>query len=374
MKKNKRIIISVTNDLSTDQRVKKVCESLLKLDYDLLLIGRILPESLAINRPYSCKRLKLIFNKGPLFYAEYNLRLFILLLFSKADIFHANDLDTLLANFIAAKLRGKTIVYDSHEYFTGVPEIQHKKFVKKTWQIIEGYIFPKLEYIFTINQSIANLYQQKYNKKLIILRNIPRKLNLQQRKTKLELGIPMGKDIIILQGAGINMDRGAEELIEAMKYLKNTFLLIIGDGDVIKSLKKKVLILNLKDSVLFKGKMPYLEMMQYTKHAQLGITLDKDTNINYKFSLPNKLFDYIQAGIPILASKIEEVEKVIKNYEIGLLIDNHEPIHIAEKIQFALSHKESIKKWTINLETAAKELNWENEETFLIETYKKIER
>ena len=374
MKKNKRIIISVTNDLSTDQRVKKVCESLLKLDYDLLLIGRILPESLAINRPYSCKRLKLIFNKGPLFYAEYNLRLFILLLFSKADIFHANDLDTLLANFIAAKLRGKTIVYDSHEYFTEVPEIQHKKFVKKTWQIIEGYIFPKLEYIFTINQSIANLYQQKYNKKLIILRNIPRKLNLQQRKTKLELGIPMGKDIIILQGAGINMDRGAEELIEAMKYLKNTFLLIIGDGDVIKSLKKKVLILNLKDSVLFKGKMPYLEMMQYTKHAQLGITLDKDTNINYKFSLPNKLFDYIQAGIPILASKIEEVEKVIKNYEIGLLIDNHEPIHIAEKIQFALSHKESIKKWTINLETAAKELNWENEETFLIETYKKIER
>ena len=343
MKKNKRIIISVTNDLSTDQRVKKVCESLLKLDYDLLLIGRILPESLAINRPYSCKRLKLIFNKGPLFYAEYNLRLFILLLFSKADIFHANDLDTLLANFIAAKLRGKTIVYDSHEYFTEVPEIQHKKFVKKTWQIIEGYIFPKLEYIFTVSQSIANLYQQKYNKKLIILRNIPRKLNLQQRKTKLELGIPMGKDIIILQGAGINMDRGTEELIEAMKYLKNTFLLIIGDGDVIKSLKKKVVTLNLNDSVLFKGRMPYLEMMQYTKHAQLGITLDKDTNINYKFSLPNKLFDYIQAGIPILASKIEEVEKVIKNYEIGLFIDNHDPIHIAEKIQFALSHKKSIK-------------------------------
>ena len=121
-------------------------------------------------------------------------------------------------------------------------------------------------------------------------------------------------------------------------------MLIIGDGDVIKSLKKKVVTLNLNDSVLFKGRMPYLEMMQYTKHAQLGITLDKDTNINYKFSLPNKLFDYIQVGIPILASKIEEVEKVIKKImKLDYLLTIQDPIHIAEKIQFALSHKKSIK-------------------------------
>ena len=138
----KKIIISVTNDLSTDQRVKKVCGTLNAMNYDILLIGRKRPTSLKLKRPYRTKRMKLIFNKGALFYAEFNIRLFILLVFSKVDIYHANDLDTLLANYLAAIIRRKPIVYDSHEYFTGVPEIQNKKLVKKVWLNIEKFIFP----------------------------------------------------------------------------------------------------------------------------------------------------------------------------------------------------------------------------------------
>ena len=368
----KRIIISVTNDLTTDQRVKKVCNSLTDLNYEILLIGRILPDSLKLNRPYSCKRMKLLFNKGALFFAEYNIRLFFLLLFSKVDIFHANDLDTLLANYLAAKIRRKPIVYDSHEYFTGVPEIQNKKLVKKTWLTIERWIFPKLKYIFTVNQSIAKLYKEEYDKDLQILRNIPHKLQLKTLKSKSELNIPEDKDIIITQGAGINIDRGIEETVEAMQYLENVCLMIIGNGDVIPKLKKRVLELKLENSIIFKGRMPYHEMIQYTQHAQLGLTLDKDTNINYKFSLPNKLFDYIHAGIPILATRIIEVEKIIKKYNIGLFIDNHEPKHIAKQIRSALNNEKLKAKWRLNINLAANELHWGFEEKLLKEMYKKI--
>ena len=368
----KRIIISVTNDLTTDQRVKKVCNSLTDLNYEILLIGRILPDSLKLNRPYSCKRMKLFFNKGALFFAEYNIRLFFLLLFSKVDIFHANDLDTLLANYLAAKIRRKPIVYDSHEYFTGVPEIQNKKLVKKTWLTIERWIFPKLKYIFTVNQSIAKLYKEEYDKDLQILRNIPHKLQLKTLKSKSELDIPEDKDIIITQGAGINMDRGIEEAVEAMQYLENVCLMIIGNGDVIPKLKKRVMELKLENSIIFKGRMPYHEMMQYTQHAQLGLTLDKDTNINYRFSLPNKLFDYIHAGIPILATRIIEVEKIIKKYNIGLFIDNHEPKHIAKQIRSALENEKLKAEWRLNINLAANELHWGFEEKVLKEMYKKI--
>lgn len=369
----KKIIISVTNDLSTDQRVKKVCETLHSLGYDILLIGRKRPTSLKLDRPYRTKRMKLIFNKGALFYAEFNIRLFILLLFSKTDIYHANDLDTLLANYMAAIIRRKPIVYDSHEYFTGVPEIQNKKLVKKVWQTIERFIFPKLIHIITVNGSIAQLYKEKYNKNIRIIRNIPHKLQSKVLKSKSELNIPEDKDIIITQGAGINMNRGIEELVESIQYLNNVCLMIIGDGDVIPQLKKRVLELKLENSIIFKGRMPYHEMMQYTQHAKLGITIDKDTNTNYKYSLPNKLFDFIHAGIPILASKIIEVEKIIKKYQIGLFIKNHEPTHIANQIKYALDNKELMSEWKSNTTLATKELNWGIEENTLKDLYKKIE-
>ena len=369
--RKRRVIVSVTNDLSTDQRVKKVCESLLKLDLEILLIGRNLRDSENIKRPYKCLRMNLLFNKGALFYAEYNLRLFIVLLFSKVDVYHSNDLDTLLANYLASILRRKPIVYDSHEYFTGVPEIQNKTLVKKVWTTIENHIFPKLKYIFTVNQSIASLYEKQYGKKLKVIRNIPRKKVWTINKSKQELDLPENKRIIITQGAGINTDRGMEEALEAMLFLKDVCFVIIGNGDVIPKLKKRTLELNLEKSIIFKDKMPYEEMMLFTQHAEIGLSLDKNTNINYKLSLPNKIFDYIHAGVPILASKIKEVEAVITKHKIGLFIDNQEPKHIAQQIKRALD--ENLKfKYRMNIKNAALQFNWENEEKHLVEVYKRI--
>jgi glycosyltransferase involved in cell wall biosynthesis len=371
-KTKKRIIVSVTNDLFTDQRVKKVCDSLIELDYDILLVGRLLNESEELKRNYKCIRMRLFFNRGALFYAEYNFRLLLLLLVSRVDIFHANDLDTLLANYIASKIRNKPIVYDSHEYFTEVPEIQNKTIVKSIWTKIEKTIFPQLKYILTVNYSIAKLYKKKYRKNLFVMRNIPNPTSIQRIKSKSELKIPEDKHLIITQGAGINIDRGIEEAVEAMKYLENVCFLIVGNGDVVPQLKKRVKELNLENCVLFKDRMPYAQMMQYTHHAQLGLTLDKNSNINYNFSLPNKLFDYIHSNTPILASKLPEIEKIISSYGIGLFIDNYEPTHIADKIKFILENKNLNKQWKKNLKHAAAELVWNNEAKSLKEIYSMI--
>jgi glycosyltransferase involved in cell wall biosynthesis len=362
-----RIIVSVTSDLVTDQRVNRNCLALRDQGFQVLLVGRELPESGPVGeRPYEVKRLRLLFTKGPLFYASYNLSLFFFLLFNKANALFANDLDTLTANWLASVIKKIPLIYDSHEYFTGVPEIQNRPFVKGAWQRIERLIFPKLKTIITVNDSIAGLYRKEYGKQLVVIRNIPLKPNLPQLKgsiteERVRLGMPAAKNIIILQRSGINIDRGSEEAVLAMKYVNNAVLLILGGGDVMPLLRKLVSENHLGDKVIFKNRMPYVNMMEHTRLCDLGLTLDKDTNINYRFSLPNKVFDYIHAGIPILATRLPEVERIVKGYEVGDFTESHQPEAIATAINSMLNDSLKVAQWKKNLQIASQELTWKME-------------
>ncbi|MBM77468.1 MAG: glycosyltransferase [Crocinitomicaceae bacterium] len=368
----KSIIVSVSNDLSHDQRVAKVCNSLHLQGYEILLVGRKLKDSQNIQRDYKTHRIKLMFNRGALFYAEFNIRLFFYLLFKKTDVYHSNDLDTLLANWFLALFKRKKIVYDTHEYFTGVPEIQNRPIVKWSWTLIEKIIFPKLKTVFTVNNSIATLYENDYGNRPKVLRNLPTKHQIIKTKNRKDLNLPSNKIVVILQGAGINVDRGSEELVEAVYNSDNIFLCVVGSGDVIPILKKRIeLDQSLSKKVMFINKLPYEEMMQYTLNSNVGVSLDKDTNINYKFSLPNKIFDYMKAGIPILATDLVEVSNVIAKYEVGLSIKDLEPDTIISGIE-KLSKQQIEGVFANNFSKALFDLNWEKESEVLIESYKRL--
>ena len=368
----KKAIVSVINDLSTDQRVNKVCNTLCQMGYEVTLVGRKQRKSLALSpREYNTKRMRLIFEKGPLFYIEYQKRLFFYLLFRKADVLVSNDLDTLLPNYLISKIKNIPLVYDSHELFCEVPELQNNTFKKNIWKRLERWIFPKLKHVFTVNDSIAKIYKEEYNVPINVVRNIPilKTSKIFNSVNKQDLGLPVDKKIVLLQGAGINIDRGAEEAVQAMQFIDNAILLIIGSGDVIELLHKISSDLNLKNKVIFTGKVPFEKLLQYTQHADLGLTLDKDTNINYKYSLPNKLFDYIHSNVPVLSSNLAEIKNIITTYKVGDCIDNHNPKHIAEKINAILNNDSLLNEWKKNCKIAAENLNWESEEKKLKEVY-----
>ena len=370
-----RVIVSVINDLVTDQRVNKSCLTLQKMGYEVLLVGRRQRKSPPMDeRSYLTHRMKLLFEKGPLFYAEYNIRLFFFLLFRKANLLLSNDLDTALPNLFISKLKGIPMIYDSHEYFTETPELVGRPRVQRVWKRIEGFVVPRLKEMITVCDSIAELFEQQYGVKCHVVRNIPPKASLPPKGDKKDLDLPEDKHLLVLQGSGINIQRGAEELVEAMQYLDDCFLMVIGGGDVLPTLKQMTETLHIEDRVRFLPRMPYAKMMAYTQLAELGFVLDKDTNLNYRFCLPNKLFDFIQAGVPIVASQLVEVGNIIRKYHIGLFIPDHDPKSIAKTIQEGLSDTTQRAVWQQGLAQAAEDLCWEKEQQTLIEVYKHYER
>jgi glycosyltransferase involved in cell wall biosynthesis len=367
----KRAIVSVVNDLVSDQRVDKTCSILQELDYEVVLVGRKKKASPSLpERSYTMKRMKLFFEKGPFFYAEFNIRLFFFLLSNKADVLVSNDLDTLLPNFLVQKIRKSYLVYDSHELFTETPEVIHRPFVRSVWLRIERSIVPKLKGMITVSDSIATIFHEKYSIPVQVVRNIPPASRFVKSQTRKTLDLPDHSRILILQGSGINIQRGGEELIESMQYLEDCLLLVIGGGDVIETLKEIHNSLGLEEKVRFLPRMAVEDLYQYTMNADLGLTLDKDTNPNYRYSLPNKLFDYIHAGIPVLASSLVEIKRIIDKYQIGMTLNSHEPIDIANSIKDALSDENRMEKWKENLKFAASDLNWEVEKQKLIAVFK----
>ncbi len=361
----KKIIVSVTNDLVSDNRVHKVCTTLTNIGFDVLLVGRKLSGSLTIaNRGYQTKQFNLIFKTGALFYAEYNFRLFLFLLFAKFDVLLSNDLDSLTANFLASKIKDKPLVYDSHEYFTEVPELINRPKVQRVWEWLERKMVPNIKHVYTVCDSIAKIYFEKYGVPFKVVRNIPR-----ASKNSIQKNVNANSEKIVLYQGAVNIGRGLEQAILATKLIDDAMLIIAGDGDIKPELEKLVEKEKLQNRVKFTGRLPINELEKLTPKADLGLSIEEDLGLNYHFALPNKLFDYIQAQVPVLVTNLPEMVAIVKQYQIGEISDSLQPKELAEKIKTALFNIEKRKKWKENLKVAAKELTWEKEEKILVEIY-----
>ncbi len=364
----KRILLAVTNDLSTDNRVHKISCTLLKSGAKVTVVGRKKPNSIALdNRPYQTKRFNLLFKKGPCFYMEYNFRLFFYILFRKFDIVVSNDLDTLLGSFLAYKIKSMNLIYDSHEYFTEVPELQERKRTQNVWKSIEKRILPKIKYAYTVSESIALEYEKLYGIKMSVVRNLPNYINsdkiVKQEKTE---------TFKILYQGSLNIGRGLEQLIDSMQFIENAKLIIFGDGDITKQLQHQIQDKNLTEKIDLRGRISISKLKEETQKADLGVSLEENIGLNYFYALPNKLFDYIQARVPVLVSPFPEMQKIIKEYDIGTTYEHKNPQALAKKLKEITEQKGLYKKWKDNTEQAAQELCWGNEEKILIDIYSKI--
>jgi glycosyltransferase involved in cell wall biosynthesis len=370
---NIRVAFSVTNCICHDQRVLKIAGVVSGLGCDIEIIGRKTGDCCSSDSvPFRTKRFRMLFKKGFLFYAFFNKRLFFYLLRKKYDLLVSNDLDTLLPNFLVSKIKRLPLVYDSHEYFTGVPEIQERPFVRWIWKRIEKSVFPRLKHVITVSDSIASLYEKEFSIRPLTVRNCAVKTADITPFSRQELEINSDDLLLILQGTGINIGRGGEELVEAIKLTDRVSLLIIGSGDKYASLVEKTVRLQLCDRIKFISKVQWHELMRYTKSADAGLSLDNNSNLNYLFSLPNKLFDYMSAGIPVIATDLPEIAGILNEFCCGILITKPDPEEISKAIIKLRDDKSLLQDLKRNAVAASESINWENESIKVEKLYRSI--
>ena len=357
----KRIYVSVTNDMTNDQRVNRVCNSLCDMGYDVVVLCRRLKSSAELEpRRYHVKRFRLLFNKGMLFYACFNMRLLLYLLFHSCDLLLANDLDTLLANAVASKLKRRKLYYDTHELFTEVPELQDSGFKKKVWLWIERHCIHRPVAAYTVCHSIADYYNEKYALDMKVVRNMP---------TVKEIKSYEGRENILLYQGALNMGRCIELMIEIMKHFPGYKLYIAGKGYMEAELKKLAADLNLADSVVFTGNLRFDELHKLTSRAKIGFSIEQGSSLNYKYALPNKVFDYIQAGTPVVCSNLPEMRAVVDEYSVGEVFSGHDAESLAVLVKNMLDNDAKLVEYHNNCIVVSKVLNWENEQKVLYGIY-----
>lgn len=358
-----QILCTVTNDLTYDQRMIRICTSLTNAGYRVQLVGRKRQNSKPLTRqPFEQKRFNCWLEKGKLFYLEYNIRLLFYLLFIKYDIVCSVDLDTILPGLIISRLKRKKCIYDAHEYFTETPEVVRRPVVKRVWEWVAAFAIPRVDAAYTVGEGLATLFEKRYKKAFDVIRNMP---FYQDAIAKPD------QNIILYQGV-LNEGRGLEQVILAMQTIENATLWLAGEGDLSTVLRKQVADLQLESKVKFLGYLPPVELQKVTLQAKIGLNLLENRGLSYYYSLANKAFDYIQAGIPSIQMNFPEYQQLNKRYETFILINDQDIDTLKNAIQELVKNPILYDELHDNCLKARQMLIWEKEEVKLSSIYKNI--
>ena len=341
----------------------RICTTLAALGYDVLLTGRLKKASIPLPaQPYRQVRLFTFFEKGKLFYVEYNIRLFLHLLFLPADLYCAIDLDSILPVLWASRLRRKIRVYDAHELFCEMKEIVTRPVIYKAWKFIERISVPHFPSGYTVTEPIAAEFMDMYSVRYPVIRNVPFLLPIDPALPK--------ENYLIYQGA-VNEGRSFETLIPAMQWI-NMPLLICGDGNFMEQAKKLVGELRLTDKVIFRGLVPPTELLLLTRRAKIGLTLFENNGRSNYLSLANRFFDYFHAGTPQVCVNYPAYREINNNRQVAVVVTDLGPENIAETVNNLLDDNALYDRLRMNCLLLREEINWEKEKHLLARFYHKI--
>jgi len=308
---------------------------------------------------------------GPLKFLHFNWKLVLFLFKKRPDIIHCHDLWVLPAAVLPAIFIKCKLIYDAHEYYPGLEIFTRKKIRCYIWLLIEKLSVHFIDYLITVSKPLGKLYKRRYRKLpyIEIIRNLPKYEKPMAKRVSL-IDTPAKK---LLFHGHFRPGRGLLNLVQAVSRIPDVHLILIGDGELKKDLKKMVYEKNVDKRVSFFDYIATDNLISTASQADIGVVLFEPTSINYRYALPNKFFEYIMAGLPLLASNICTFRSIISKYDIGLFVDPSDIDAIVKAVEEMIGNNEKQFLWRKNSLALALSLNWETEEKKLLAIYEKIQ-
>jgi glycosyltransferase involved in cell wall biosynthesis len=315
------------------------------------------------------KKITVPLDKGPLKFIIFNLKLFFKFFLKKYDIVHFRGLWVIPAVILRQLFNKSILIYDANEYFAGLGIFDKRPIRRAVWLSIEKMIVKKVNVLITVSEPIAGLYKKRYPvlNKIEVIRNLP-SYQIPKLPDDNSLRINLKHPFVLFHGYFMP-GRGLENLIKAISEINNINLLLVGEGSIESSLRLLVKKLNLEHKVHFQKFVGNDFIVSFASQADVGVSLLEPVSLNHKFALPNKFFEYIMAGVPVLASRIPTLEEYISKYNVGMVTDPTDPKQISESIKSMIENPEQLREWKDNCFKAARILNWEKESQKLSSIY-----
>ena len=384
--KTPHICIALMDDPYYKQSAIRVAGALARAGYKVTLVGRRLPGAsgggtttaqagvgkagasgggpAAASQPFRQVRFYCLFKKGVTSYAEMNIRLFFYLLFHKVDLVCAVNLDTILPCWMISVIKRVPRVYDARELFTEMAELVARPRIQKVWLRIERGMVPRFPNGYAVCQSIADEFHRRYGVQYAVVRNMT-VLEDHPRSPR-----PLEGPYLLYQGA-VNHGRGLGALIPAMRSI-GLPLVICGSGNYMRECRELVKHYGLESRIVFTGQLMPTALRQYTDHAYAGINLVEREGLNQYYSLPNKLFDYLHAGVPQVTMDYPEYQRVQAAFEVAVLIPELTEEEIVRATQHLIEDPLLYSRLRNNCEPARRLFNWQAEEPVLVEVFRRL--
>ncbi|MEM8484187.1 MAG: glycosyltransferase [Bacteroidota bacterium] len=368
------ILFAITGDPRYNSRALKQLEVLTAAGYDVHVVG--LAAAPASEMLYERIRLQLLERPsggGPKFFWQTHQLFSAYVAGVKARAYHASDLYVLPALSGRVKKTGGKLVYDARERYPYVASTVGRPWARFFWEMLESRHIRRADSVFTVSQSIASHIAASYNIALPdVLYNVPAfKKAVPSEQLRETLDIAVSQTVILHQGK-MQKSRGCLLLLQAMQHVAGATLVFLGDGPLRQPLEVAVAQYGLQDRVKFKAAVLPDELHAFTCSADIGVTLLEDTCLNHRYALPNKLFEYLMAGVPVLGSDLPEVGGVIEDYGVGRVVDASDPAQIGAVLQEMVDAPADRAKWAAASPAVFETFNWENASQVLRRNYKNL--
>lgn len=375
----------VLNNFTHDVRVHKEAQALAAAGYNVTVIALWQP-GLAKEETrsgYRVHRLRLYSRSwrgrlvSPLVkYLEFVARVQQFASLEPARVYHAHDANTLLPAWLAARRAGAHLIYDAHELETGRSFAASRLagFYQRIWTYPERVLIRRADAVITVSEGIADELVRLYGiRRPIVIVNCP-ELSPPVRSNRLreELGIPNNLKIALYQG-GVVPGRGIEPFLEAVQHLPGVAGVVLGDGPLRSECLSRIQS-GVWQRVYLPGRVSLADLPSYTASADVGVVLIQPICRSYYLALPNKLFEYLHAGIPVVGSDLPEITRIIREYGVGEVVNPDDPASIAEGIARLLGDPVWYANARDNTARVVVAFNWQKESAKLVTLYQQLER